>query len=263
MIPNLYKIAGELLPGVFHVSARALATNSLNIFGDHQDVMAVRQTGCAMLVENNVQQVMDLSAVAHLAAIAGRIPFINFFDGFRTSHEIQKIEVLAYEQLATLLDRPALERFRRQALHPDHPVIRGTAQNPDIYFQEREAGNRFYLALPDLVESYMAKITALTGREYHLFNYHGAPDAERVIIAMGSVCDTVQEVVETLNAEGRRWGCSASISIGRSRWRTFSRNCPPACSVLPSLTAPKSRGRRRNRCASTSRTPSINATMRR
>ncbi|NRE96455.1 pyruvate:ferredoxin (flavodoxin) oxidoreductase [Klebsiella variicola] len=206
MIPNLYKIAGELLPGVFHVSARALATNSLNIFGDHQDVMAVRQTGCAMLVENNVQQVMDLSAVAHLAAIAGRIPFINFFDGFRTSHEIQKIEVLAYEQLATLLDRPALERFRRQALHPDHPVIRGTAQNPDIYFQEREAGNRFYLALPDLVESYMAKITALTGREYHLFNYHGAPDAERVIIAMGSVCDTVQEVVETLNAAGEKVG---------------------------------------------------------
>lgn len=144
--------------------------------------------------------------MAHLAAIAGRIPFINFFDGFRTSHEIQKIEVLTYEQLATLLDRPALERFRRQALHPDHPVIRGTAQNPDIYFQEREAGNRFYLALPDLVESYMAKITALTGREYHLFNYHGAPDAERVIIAMGSVCDTVQEVVETLNAAGEKVG---------------------------------------------------------
>ena len=170
MIPNLYKIAGELLPGVFHVSARALATNSLNIFGDHQDVMAVRQTGCAMLAENNVQQVMDLSAVAHLAAIKGRIPFINFFDGFRTSHEIQKIEVLEYEQLETLLDRPALESFRRNALHPDHPVIRGTAQNPDIYFQEREAGNRFYQALPELVEGYMAQISAITGREYHLFN---------------------------------------------------------------------------------------------
>lgn len=206
MIPNLYKIAGELLPGVFHVSARALATNSLNIFGDHQDVMAVRQTGCAMLAENNVQQVMDLSAVAHLAAIKGRIPFINFFDGFRTSHEIQKIEVLEYEQLETLLDRPALESFRRNALHPDHPVIRGTAQNPDIYFQEREAGNRFYQALPELVEGYMAQISAITGREYHLFNYSGAADAERVIIAMGSVCDTVQEVVETLNAAGEKVG---------------------------------------------------------
>ena len=206
MIPNLYKIAGELLPGVFHVSARALATNSLNIFGDHQDVMAVRQTGCAMLAENNVQQVMDLSAVAHLAAIKGRIPFVNFFDGFRTSHEIQKIEVLEYEQLATLLDRPALDQFRRQALNPDHPVIRGTAQNPDIYFQEREAGNRFYQALPDLVESYMAQISALTGREYHLFNYSGAADAERLIIAMGSVCDTIQEVVETLNAAGEKVG---------------------------------------------------------
>ncbi|STW28615.1 pyruvate-flavodoxin oxidoreductase [Klebsiella michiganensis] len=206
MIPNMYKIAGELLPGVFHVSARALATNSLNIFGDHQDVMAVRQTGCAMLAENNVQQVMDLSAVAHLAAIKGRIPFVNFFDGFRTSHEIQKIEVLEYDQLATLLDRPALDRFRRNALHPDHPVIRGTAQNPDIYFQEREAGNRFYQALPDIVESYMAQISALTGREYHLFNYTGAADAERVIIAMGSVCDTVQEVVDTLNAAGEKVG---------------------------------------------------------
>ena len=206
MIPNMYKIAGELLPGVFHVSARALATNSLNIFCDHQDVMAVRQTGCAMLAENNVQQVMDLSAVAHLAAIKGRIPFVNFFDGFRTSHEIQKIEVLEYEQLATLLDRPALDSFRRNALHPDHPVIRGTAQNPDIYFQEREAGNRFYQALPDIVESYMAQISALTGREYHLFNYTGAADAERVIIAMGSVCDTVQEVVDTLNAAGEKVG---------------------------------------------------------
>ena len=216
MIPNMYKIAGELLPGVFHVSARALATNSLNIFGDHQDVMAVRQTGCAMLAENNVQQVMDLSAVAHLAAIKGRIPFVNFFDGFRTSHEIQKIEVLEYDQLATLLDRPALDSFRRNALHPDHPVIRGTAQNPDIYFQEREAGNRFYQALPDIVESYMAQISALTGREYHLFNYTGAADAERVIIAMGSVCDTVQYtmVVSTTKAsankiDSKRWCCVA------------------------------------------------------
>ncbi|KHN57091.1 pyruvate-flavodoxin oxidoreductase [Dickeya fangzhongdai] len=206
MIPNLYKIAGELLPAVFHVSARALATSSLNIFGDHQDVMAVRQTGCAMLAESSVQQVMDLSAVAHLAAIKGRVPFINFFDGFRTSHEIQKIELLEYGELDTLLDRQAVDRFRRGALHPDHPVARGTAQNPDIYFQERESVNRFYQALPELVEETMAHISQLTGREYHLFNYYGAPDAERLIIAMGSVCETIQETVDYLNQRGEQVG---------------------------------------------------------
>ncbi|OOC12156.1 pyruvate:ferredoxin (flavodoxin) oxidoreductase [Dickeya dadantii] len=206
MIPNLYKIAGELLPAVFHVSARALATSSLNIFGDHQDVMAVRQTGCAMLAESSVQQVMDLSAVAHLAAIKGRVPFINFFDGFRTSHEIQKIELLEYDELATLLDREAVDRFRRHALHPDHPVARGTAQNPDIYFQERESVNRFYQALPELVEETMAHISRLTGREYHLFNYYGAPDAERLIIAMGSVCETIAETVDYLNQRGEKVG---------------------------------------------------------
>ncbi|MZH98675.1 pyruvate:ferredoxin (flavodoxin) oxidoreductase [Dickeya dianthicola] len=206
MIPNLYKIAGELLPAVFHVSARALATSSLNIFGDHQDVMAVRQTGCAMLAESSVQQVMDLSAVAHLAAIKGRVPFINFFDGFRTSHEIQKIELLEYDELDRLLDREAVDRFRRRALHPDHPVARGTAQNPDIYFQERESVNRFYQALPELVEETMAHISRLTGREYHLFNYHGAPDAERLIIAMGSVCETIAETVDYLNQRGEKVG---------------------------------------------------------
>ncbi|WOA53278.1 pyruvate:ferredoxin (flavodoxin) oxidoreductase [Dickeya solani] len=206
MIPNLYKIAGELLPAVFHVSARALATSSLNIFGDHQDVMAVRQTGCAMLAESSVQQVMDLSAVAHLAAIKSRVPFINFFDGFRTSHEIQKIELLEYDELATLLDREAVDSFRRRALHPDHPVARGTAQNPDIYFQERESVNRFYQTLPDLVEETMAHIGQLTGREYHLFNYYGAPDAERLIIAMGSVCETIAETVDYLNQRGEKVG---------------------------------------------------------
>ncbi|XTZ36571.1 pyruvate:ferredoxin (flavodoxin) oxidoreductase [Salmonella enterica] len=206
MIPNLYKIAGELLPAVFHVSARALATNSLNIFGDHQDVMAVRQSGCAMLAESNVQQVMDLSAVAHLAAIKGRVPFINFFDGFRTSHEIQKIEVLEYGDLAPLLDQAALERFRRNALNPEHPVIRGTAQNPDIYFQEREAANAWYAALPEIVEGYMAEIAAITGREYHLFDYYGAEEAEQVIIAMGSVCDTISEVVDALIDSGEKVG---------------------------------------------------------
>ena len=206
MIPNLYKVAGELLPGVFHVSARALAANSLNIFGDHQDVMAARQTGCAMLAEASVQEVMDLSAVAHLVAIKGRVPFINFFDGFRTSHEIQKIETIDYEDLAKLLDWDAVKAFRRRALNPDHPVLRGSATNPDIYFQSREAANSFYDALPELVEEAMADLAKVTGREHHLFDYYGAEDADRIIIAMGSVCQTVQETVDYLNAKGEKVG---------------------------------------------------------
>ncbi|WP_160678218.1 pyruvate:ferredoxin (flavodoxin) oxidoreductase [Clostridium sp. C8-1-8] len=206
MIPNMYKIAGELLPGVFHVSARALAANSLNIFGDHQDVMAARQTGFAMLAEGSVQEVMDLSAVAHLTAIKSRIPFVNFFDGFRTSHEIQKIEVLEYDELAKLLDTEAVEAFRRRALNPDHPVTRGTAQNPDVYFQEREVVNKFYDAVPEMVEGYMAEMTKLTGREYHCFDYYGAPDADRIIVAMGSVTDLVEETIDYLNANGNKVG---------------------------------------------------------
>ncbi|WP_061310497.1 pyruvate:ferredoxin (flavodoxin) oxidoreductase [Clostridium botulinum] len=206
MIPNMYKIAGELLPGVFHVSARALAANSLNIFGDHQDVMAARQTGLALLAESSVQQVMDLSAVAHLSAIEGRVPFINFFDGFRTSHEIQKVEVLEYDELENLVDMDGVKAFRRRALNPDHPVIRGTAQNPDIYFQEREISNNYYERLPEIVEKYMGEISKLTGREYHLFNYYGAEDAERLIIAMGSACDTVEEVADYLMAKGEKVG---------------------------------------------------------
>ncbi len=206
MIPNLYKVAGELLPGVFHVSARALAANSLNIFGDHQDVMAARQTGCAMLCEASVQEVMDLAAVAHLVAIKGRVPFINFFDGFRTSHEIQKIEVVDYDDLGKILDWEAVKEFRRRALNPDHPVIRGTAQNPDVYFQEREASNKFYEALPDLVEEAMADMAKITGREHHLFDYYGAKDADRIIIAMGSVCQAVQETVDYLNKQGEKVG---------------------------------------------------------
>lgn len=206
MIPNMYKIAGELLPGVFHVSARAVAANSLNIFGDHQDVMATRQTGFALFAESSVQQVMDLSAVAHLSAIKGRVPFVNFFDGFRTSHEIQKIELLEYEELAKLVDQKALNDFRRRALNPDHPVTRGTAQNPDIYFQEREVSNTYYEALPEIVEGYMQEMTKLTGREYHLFNYYGAKDAERIIIAMGSVCETVEEVIDYLTTKGEKVG---------------------------------------------------------
>ncbi|CUH94608.1 Pyruvate-flavodoxin oxidoreductase [Propionispora sp. 2/2-37] len=206
MIPNMYKIAGELLPGVFHVSARALAASSLNIFGDHQDVMAARQTGFALLAESSVQEVMDLAPIAHLAAIKGKIPFVSFFDGFRTSHEIQKIEVLEYEELEKLLDKDALEAFRRNALNPDHPVVRGTAQNPDIYFQEREAVNKYYEQIPDLVEEYMGRINKLTGRDYHLFNYYGAPDAERIIIAMGSICEAIEETVDYLNQKGEKVG---------------------------------------------------------
>jgi pyruvate-ferredoxin/flavodoxin oxidoreductase len=206
MIPNMYKIAGELLPGVFHVSARALAASSLNIFGDHQDVLAARQTGCALLASSSVQQVMDLGAVAHLTAIKGRVPFIHFFDGFRTSHEVQKIETLEYDELAKLVDKDALAAFRKNALNPDHPVIRGTAQNPDIYFQTREVSNKFYQDLPEIVEGYMAEINKLTGRNYQLFNYHGAPDADRLIIAMGSSCDLIEEVVDTLNARGEKVG---------------------------------------------------------
>ncbi len=206
MIPNMYKMAGELLPAVFHVSARALATSSLSIFGDHQDVMATRQTGFALLAEGSVQEVMDLAGVAHLSAIKGRVPFLNFFDGFRTSHEIQKIELLDYADLAKLLDMDAVAAFRKRGLNPDNPVIRGTAQNPDIYFQTREAVNTYYDALPEIVEDYMGKISELTGREYHLFNYYGAQDAEDVIIVMGSASETVRTVVEKLNAEGKKVG---------------------------------------------------------
>lgn len=209
MIPNMYKMAGELLPAVFHVSARALATSSLSIFGDHQDVMAARQTGFALLAEGSVQEVMDLGGVAHLSAIKGRVPFLNFFDGFRTSHEIQKIELMDYDKLAGLLDWEALAEFRKRALNPDNPVIRGTAQNPDIYFQTREAVNSYYTALPEIVENYMNEINKITGRNYGLFNYYGAPDAENIIVAMGSACETIQTVAEKLNAEGKKVGLLA------------------------------------------------------
>lgn len=206
MIPNMYKIAGELLPAVFHVSARALGANALSIFGDHQDVMATRQTGFALLAESSVQQVMDLAGVAHLSAIKGRVPFLNFFDGFRTSHEVQKIEVIEYDEFAKLVDMDAVDEFRRKALNPDHPVIKGTVQNSDIYFQQREISNKYYQELPEIVENYMAEIAKLTGREYHLFNYYGAPDAERMIIAMGSVCEAIEETVDYLNAQGEKVG---------------------------------------------------------
>ena len=206
MIPNMYKITGELLPGVFHVSARTVAAQSLNIFGDHSDVMACRQTGFAMLAEGNVQEVMDLAPVAHLSAIKGRVPFINFFDGFRTSHEIQKVAIWDYKDLAEMVDMDAVEAFRKRALNPEHPTMRGSHENGDIFFQHREASNKYYDALPEIVEEYMGKINAKLGTDYQLFNYYGAPDADRVIIAMGSICDVAEEVIDYLNAHGEKVG---------------------------------------------------------
>ena len=206
MIPNMYKIAGELLPAVFHVTARALASHTLSIFGDQSDVMACRQTGFAMLAEGNVQEVMDLSPVAHLAAIKGRVPFLNFFDGFRTSHEIQKIAVWDYDDLADMVDMDAVNAFRQRGLNPQHPQMRGSHENGDIFFQNREASNKYYDAVPDLVEEYMAKINAKIGTNYQLFNYYGAPDADRVIISMGSICDVAEEVIDYLNAHGEKVG---------------------------------------------------------
>ncbi len=206
MIPNMYKIAGELLPNVIHVSARCVASHALNIFGDHSDVYACRQTGYAMLAESNPQEVMDLGAVAHLSTIKGRVPFINFFDGFRTSHEIQKIEVWDYEDLKSMIDEDAVAAFRSRAINPEHPVLRGSAENGDIFFQHREACNKYYDALPDIVEDYMNQVNAKIGTDYKLFNYYGAPDADRVIVAMGSVCDVAEEVIDYMLAHGEKVG---------------------------------------------------------
>ena len=205
-IPNMYKIAGQLLPGVIHVSARSLAAQALSIFGDHQDIYACRQTGFAMLASGSVQEVMDIAGVAHLAAIKGRVPFLHFFDGFRTSHEIQKVEVMDYAHFDRLLDREALQKFRDEALSPESPKTRGTAQNDDIYFQTRELSNRFYDAVPDIVANYLAEISKITGRDYKPFNYYGDPEATRVIVAMGSVTQTLEEVVDYLNAKGEKVG---------------------------------------------------------
>ena len=206
MLPNMYKVAGELLPGVFHVSARALASQALSIFGDHQDVMAARQTGCVMLVSGSVQEVADIAPVAHLAALEGRLPFVHFFDGFRTSHEIQKVELLEYDDYASLINNEALEAFRNQALSPNHPVTRGTAQNDDIYFQTREASNKYYNNIVGVVEKYLNKVGELTGRNYGLFDYYGAQDAKHVLVAMGSVTETIEETIDYLNARGEKIG---------------------------------------------------------
>ena len=206
MIPNMYKIAGELLPSVFHVSARCVASHALNIFGDHSDVYACRQTGFAMMAESNPQEVMDLSAVAHLATIKGRVPVLNFFDGFRTSHEIQKIETWSFDELRELVDMDAVAAFRKRAINPEHPVLRGSAENGDIFFQHREACNKFYEEFPAIVEEYMNKINDMIGTDYKLFNYYGAPDADRIIVCMGSFCDVAEEVIDYLNAKGEKVG---------------------------------------------------------
>ncbi len=231
MIPNMYKIAGELLPGVFHVSARTVASHTLNIFGDHSDVMACRQTGFAMLAESNVQEVMDLSPVAHLAAIKGRVPFVNFFDGFRTSHELQKIEVWDYDDLKDMVDMDAVKAFRARALNPEHPTMRGSHENGDIFFQNREASNKYYEAVPAIVEEYMGKINAKLGTDYQLFNYYGAPDADRVIIAMGSICDVAEEVIDYLTAQGEK--------VGLVKVRLFRPFCPDKLIAAIPATAKK------------------------
>ncbi len=206
MIPNMYKIAGELLPTVFHVSARALAGHALSIFGDHSDIYAARQTGFAMLGAGSVQEVMDLSGVAHLATLKSRIPFLSFFDGFRTSHEIQKIEAIRMEDIVPMVDQQALSEFRNRALNPENPVTRGTAQNPDIFFQAKEAANKFYDAVPDIVAGYMDQISELTGRKYRPFTYYGDPEAENIIVAMGSATETIRETIDYLRAQGKKVG---------------------------------------------------------
>ena len=231
MIPNMYKIAGELLPGVFHVSARTVASHTLNIFGDHSDVMACRQTGFAMLAESNVQEVMDLAPVAHLAAIKGRVPFLNFFDGFRTSHELQKIQVWDYDDLKDMVDMDAVEAFRARALNSQHPVMRGSHENGDIFFQNREASNKYYEAVPAIVEEYMGKINEKLGTNYQLFNYYGAPDADRVIVAMGSICDVAEEVIDYLTAHGEK--------VGLVKCRLYRPFCPDKLIAAIPATAKK------------------------
>ncbi|MBU1581474.1 MAG: pyruvate:ferredoxin (flavodoxin) oxidoreductase, partial [Proteobacteria bacterium] len=205
-IPNMYKIAGELLPCVFHVTARSISAHALSIFGDHQDVMAARQTGFAMLASSSVQEAQDLALVAHLATIEGRVPFLHFYDGFRTSHEIQKIEMIEYEDMAALFNYEAYKAFKSRAINPEHPDTRGTAQNPDVYFQGREAANSFYLKIPGIVKESMKKVSNLTGREYNLFDYVGDPEADRVIVAMGSGCEAIEESINQLNTQGERLG---------------------------------------------------------
>ena len=242
MIPNMYKIAGELSPFTMHVTARTLATHALSIFGDHSDVMACRQTGFALLCSNSVQEAHDLAAIAHAATLESRVPFLHFFDGFRTSHELAKIEELSDDDLRSFISEAAVNAHRQRALTPDRPVLRGTAQNPDVFFQAREAANTFYDACPGIVERAMAVFAARTGRRYGLFEYVGDPEAERVIVIMGSGAETVHETVEHLAASWRRrWVSSKSASIVRSRSPRFWRPCRAALAASPCWTGPRNR----------------------
>ena len=242
MIPPMYRIAGLLVPAVMHVAARSVATEAVSIFGDHQDVMACRQTGWAQLASSSVQECMDLGAVAHLSAIKGHLPVQHFFDGFRTSHEIQKIDVLDYADLQKMLDYDELLKFRNRSLNPEHPTIRNSGENDDVFFQHREASNPTYLAFPDVVEEYMQKMSALTGRDYKLFNYYGAPDAERVVIAMGSVCEAAREVVEYLNAQGEKVGFIQVHLYRPFSLKHFLAAIPESCRVLTALDRTKEPG---------------------
>ncbi len=242
MIPNMYKMAGELLPSVIHVSARCVASHALNIFGDHSDVMACRQTGYAMLCSNSPQEVMDLGAIAHLAAIKGQVPFLHFFDGFRTSHEIDKIEVWDYEDLKEMVDMDAVQAFRNNALNPEHPVLRGSAQNPDIFFQNREACNKYYDAVPAVVEEYMNKVNAKIGTNYGLVNYYGAPDAEKVIVAMGSACETIEETIDYLTAKGEKVGLIKIRLYRPFPVEAFLKAVPATCKKIAVLDRTKEPG---------------------
>ncbi len=242
MIPNMYKMAGELLPAVFHVSARSLAAQALSIFGDHSDVMSTRQTGFAMLATGSVQEIMDISAIAHLAAIKTRVPFMHFFDGFRTSHEIQKVEASDMETLKGLLDTDALQAFRDKALNPEHPVTRGMAQNPDIYFQSREAANSFYNNLPDVIEEYMQQLSKISGREYHPFTYYGPADAENVIVAMGSITETIKEVIDHLTAKGEKLGLISVHLYRPFSEKYFMKVCPKSVKRITVLDRTKEPG---------------------
>ncbi len=242
MIPNMYKISGELLPGVFHVSARSLAAQALSIFGDHSDVMSARQAGFAMLATGSVQEVMDLAGIAHLASIKSRIPFMHFFDGFRTSHEIQKIELIEQDELAKLIDYEALQKFRDNSLNPERPVTRGTAQNPDIYFQSREAANRFYDAVPDIVSDYMDQVSKITGRKYRPFTYYGAADAENILIAMGSVTDTIKDTIDYLNSKGEKTGLIAVHLYRPFSAKYFFEAFPESCKRIAVLDRTKEPG---------------------
>ena len=242
MIPNMYKIAGELTPAVFHVSARALAYHALSIFGDHSDVMACRQTGFAMLASNSVQEACDMALVAHLATLKSSVPFLHFFDGFRTSHEIQKIDAPEYDEIAKLVPWDKVEEFRARSLNPDHPHQAGTAQNPDIYFQGREAGNKYYLAVPEIVEETMAQVGELTGRHYHLFDYVGAPDAEKVIIAMGSGCDVADEAVTKMVSMGEKVGVIKCHLYRPFSVKHFIAAIPATCKKIAVLDRTKESG---------------------